>query len=81
MTTTQTESFKFHRLGTAYNGSPLWDVFSPAGEFIGSTAKSNGKRGATWIVRFQQHPSLTWMSCGGFRSREAAAQFLARQES
>jgi hypothetical protein len=81
MTKTQTESFRFTRNGTAYNGSPLWDVFSPAGEYVGSTAKSNGKRGGIWIVRFQQHPALTWVSCGGFRSRETAAQFLARQES
>jgi hypothetical protein len=77
MTTTQTESFKFTRNGFAYNGSPLWDVFSPAGEHLGMTAKSNGKRGATWFVHFRRGDHH--QSCGGFRSREAAARFLTGQ--
>jgi hypothetical protein len=79
MTTTQTESFRFIRLGTAYNGSPLWEVSTPGGEILGMTAKSNGKRGTTWFVHFRRGDSH--QSCGGFRSREVAAQFLARQGS
>lgn len=67
---TTTETFDFTRNGTTYSGSPRWDVRAPAGQFIGYVAKSEGKRGSTWLARTPMGTT------GGFRNREAAARYL-----
>jgi hypothetical protein len=74
MTTTQTSAFEYVDAGTAYNGSPMYEVRTPAGRNIGYVARSGGMRGTTWYA----HVPLTLRSTGGFRNREKAAEYLAR---
>jgi len=74
MTTTTTPPFRFVSDGVSFAGTPLWDVYSTIDDaHLGIVASATSKRNGTiWMAS----RSLGERSTGGFRNREAAAEYL-----
>lgn len=81
MTTTTTDQFKFVRVGDSYAGSALWNVYTAGGTYLGTIAKSNGKRGATWMARTPDVEGRRVQSFRGLRNRVTAARRLLEATS
>lgn len=71
MTTTRTDQFQFVRADDTYSGGTAWDVYTPAGRYLGVVAKSEGKRGSVWLAH-----SPYGVRVNGLRDRAAAARRL-----
>lgn len=71
---TTTTEFNYVDAGESFAGTPLYDVQTPAGDSIGYVARSDGKRGTTWMA----YTPLALRSMTGFRNRDEAARYLAR---
>jgi hypothetical protein len=74
MTTTVDHPFRFVSDGVSFAGTPLWDVYSTIDDaHLGIVASATSKRNGTiWMAS----RSFGERSTGGWRNREAAAQYL-----